>query len=132
MGRVDKPNVLLIRVDQMRYDTSGCYGNSIYQTPNINRITKEGITFTDAYTICHFCSPSRVSILTGLFAFKHGMETDCNMYHSLSRELSDPGQLLHYKLQELDYNCGYAGKWQVGTELGPGTMALLVKYPWLW
>jgi len=58
-------------------------------------------------------------MFTGLYAFNHGMGTNCDMYHALASELPDPSQLLHTRLLEAGYRCGYTGKWHVGTELGP-------------
>ena len=58
-------------------------------------------------------------MLTGRFAFKHGMGTNCDMYHALARDLPRPEQLLHTRLHEMGYRTGFTGKWHVGTELGP-------------
>ena len=49
----------------MRYHQVGCYGNPFYETPNIDSLSKEGLKFTNAYTVSPICSPARVSILTG-------------------------------------------------------------------
>ncbi len=113
------PNILWIGVDQMRYDTPGCNANSSCRTPNIDRLARGGVRFRNAYTPCCLCSPARASMLTGCFAFRHGMGTNCDLYHSLSRELPDPGMLLHRRLQEAGYRCGFAGKWHVGAQRGP-------------
>jgi arylsulfatase A-like enzyme len=59
-------------------------------------------------------------MFTGKFAFKHGMGTNCDMYHALAKELPDPQQLLHARLQTLGFRTGFTGKWHVGTRLGPG------------
>jgi arylsulfatase A-like enzyme len=78
-------------------------------------------------------------MLTGLFAFKHGMGTNCDLYHSLARELPQPEMLLHRRLQSRGYRCGFVGKWHVGTEKGPADYGFeglslpgygdIVKYP---
>lgn len=114
-----RPNILWIGVDQMRFDTPGCNGNRVCQTPNIDRLAAEGVRFTNAYTTCCLCTPARASMLTGMFAFKHGMGTNCDLYHSLARELPHPEMLLHRRLQAQGYRCGFLGKWHVGTEKGP-------------
>jgi len=113
-----KPNVLWIGVDQMRYDTPGCNGNPVCQTPNIDRLAREGVNFTNAYTTCCMCSPARASMFTGQFAFTHGMGTNCDLYHALASELPHPESLLHHRLIKLGYRCGFAGKWHVGTKMG--------------
>jgi len=112
------PNILWIGVDQMRQDTPGCYGNRVCRTPNIDRLAREGTRFTRAYTTCCLCSPARASMLTGMYAFRHGMGTNCDLYHSLAAELPQPGMLLHHRLAELGYQCGFAGKWHVGATKG--------------
>ncbi|MBN1490729.1 MAG: sulfatase-like hydrolase/transferase [Phycisphaerae bacterium] len=114
-----KPNILWIGVDQMRQDTPGCYGNRLCKTPNIDRLARDGVTFTRAYTTCCLCSPARASMFTGRFAFHHGMGTNCDLYHSLARELPHPETLLHHRLKARGYRCGFVGKWHVGTDLGP-------------
>lgn len=114
-----KPNILWIGVDQMRFDVPGCNGNRICRTPTIDRLASQGVNFTNAYTTCCLCSPARASMLTGLFAFKHGMGTNCDLYHSLAAELPHPEMLLHHRLAASGYRCGFAGKWHVGTEKGP-------------
>jgi choline-sulfatase len=115
----DTPNVLFIGVDQLRADNLGCYGNPICETPNLDALGRDGVLFERAYTPCSLCTPARASMLTGLFAFTHGMGTNCDMYHSLAAELPQPDQLLHYRLLNLGYRCGFTGKWHVGTRRTP-------------
>jgi arylsulfatase A-like enzyme len=112
-------NILWIGVDQMRADTPGFAGNPVCQTPHLDALAAESVVFRRAYTPASLCSPARASMYTGLFAFKHGMLTNCDMYHSVARELPHPEQLLHYRLQSLGYRTGITGKWHVGTYYGP-------------
>jgi len=116
---IKQPNVLWIGVDQMRADALCCNSNPICQTPSLDQLARDGINFSRAYSPTSLCTPARASMLTGLYAFNHGMGTNCDLYHSMARELPRPEQLLHYQLQELGYRCGFTGKWHVGTELGP-------------
>ncbi|MBA4188709.1 MAG: N-acetylgalactosamine 6-sulfate sulfatase (GALNS) [Planctomycetaceae bacterium] len=62
-----KPNVVLIVIDDLGQRDLGCYGSSFYKTPNIDKMAKEGLRFTDFYAACPVCSPTRVSILTGKY-----------------------------------------------------------------
>ena len=117
--RKQKPNILWIGVDQFRYDTVGANGNAICKTPNMDRIAAAGVNFSNAYSPCSLCSPARASMLTGLYAFKHGMGTNCDMYIPLSTELNNPDMLLHKRLQESGYHLGWVGKSHIGTEKGP-------------
>lgn len=116
---MDSPNILWIGFDQIRFDTLGWNGNSVCQTPNLDRLGSEGVSFSSAYTPCSLCTPARASMFTGLYAFRHGMGTNCDMYHALAEELPEPQQLLHTHFQENGYRCGYLGKWHVGKEKGP-------------
>ena len=61
-------NVILFLTDQQRKDSIGAYGNSVVQTPNLDRLAAEGVRFERAYCQNPFCRPSRASILTGLYA----------------------------------------------------------------
>lgn len=59
------PNFVVILVDDMGATDLGCYGSKFYETPNIDRLAKDGMRFTQAYSACTVCSPSRASLLTG-------------------------------------------------------------------
>jgi arylsulfatase A len=59
------PNFIVILVDDMGATDLGCYGSKFYETPNIDRLAKEGVRFTQAYSACTVCSPTRASLLTG-------------------------------------------------------------------
>ena len=110
MTDINKPNILWIGVDQMRADT---LLNPFIQTPNLDRLRKQSVLFNQAYSPSSLCTPARGSMFTGMFAFNHGMGTNCDMYHALARELPNPSQLLHTRLQDMDYRTGFTGKWHV-------------------
>ena len=61
------PNVIFFLVDDLGWSDLGCYGSEFYETPNIDKLANEGVRFTDAYSACHVCSPTRASILTGKY-----------------------------------------------------------------
>jgi arylsulfatase A len=63
----DRPNVVFILADDLGRGQVGCYGNPFYETPNIDRLAREGVRFTDAYAACPVCSPTRASIMTGKY-----------------------------------------------------------------
>lgn len=66
-GTVTKPNIVFILIDDIGYSDVGCYGSDYYETPNIDKLAREGIRFTDAYAASTLCSPTRASILTGKY-----------------------------------------------------------------
>src|SRR5215207_6590490 len=64
---VRPPNILLILADDLGTTPVGVYGNPYYQTPNIDRLAREGLRFTDAYAACPVCSPTRAALMTGKY-----------------------------------------------------------------
>ena len=65
-AETDKPNIVYILADDLGYGDLGCYGQKLIQTPNIDRIAREGIRFTDHYAGSNVCAPSRCVLMTGL------------------------------------------------------------------
>lgn len=116
---MSRPNVLWIGVDQMRADTPGFAGNPVCQTPHLDDLAGRSVVFERAYAPSSQCTPSRASMFTGLYAFRHGMGNNCDMYNALARELPEPDQFLPARLDRLGYRRGYSGKWHVGSEKGP-------------
>lgn len=102
-----RPNVLFILCDDLRPDALGCYGSAHVRTPNIDAIAADGVRFANAFCTTSLCSPSRASILTGLYASRHGVRDNFT-------EL--PANLPHWpgKLQAAGYQTAYLGKWHMG------------------
>ena len=113
-------NLLFIGVDQLRWDVVGPHKSVPVKTPHIDRLFASGVAFNRAYATSPLCTPSRASMFTGDYAFKHGMGTNCDMYHALGRELAEPDRLLHKHLLAAEFRCGFVGKWHVGVERAPG------------
>jgi arylsulfatase A-like enzyme len=104
-----RPNVLFILCDDLRPAALGCYGSPHVRTPNIDRLAKEGVLFKNTFCTTSLCSPSRASILTGLYAHSHGVRDNFT-------EL--PAHLPHWpgRLRESGYETAYMGKWHMGEE----------------
>ncbi len=68
----ERPNVILFIADDVSWNDYGCYGNAAARTPNIDRLAKSGIKFTQAYLTASSCSPSRSSIITGRYPHNNG------------------------------------------------------------
>ena len=68
-----QPNVVLIVIDDLGQRDLGCYGSTFYKTPNIDKMAKDGLRFTDFYAACPVCSPTRASILTGRYPQRVGI-----------------------------------------------------------
>lgn len=107
-------NILLIYTDQHRRDSLGCYGSPLCQTPRLDRLAAEGVTFDQAYTTSPICTPARASLQTGYYPFKHGMQTNLFMHGCMLHELADHPDLLSRRLQAAGYAAGYTGKWHLG------------------
>jgi arylsulfatase A-like enzyme len=63
----ERMNVIVILVDDLGWTDLSCYGSTFYETPNLDRLAKEGMRFTDGYSACTVCSPTRASLLTGQY-----------------------------------------------------------------
>ncbi len=105
----DKPNVLFILCDDIRPDAVGCYGSAHVKTPNIDELASGGVRFANAFCTTSLCSPSRASIMTGLYASRHGVRDNFT-------EL--PTALPHWpaRLRESGYATAYIGKWHMGED----------------
>src|ERR671915_573201 len=65
------PNFIVIFADDLGYGDLACYGSKTNQTPHLDRMAAEGVRFTDFYVPMPFCAPSRASLLTGRYPFRH-------------------------------------------------------------
>ncbi len=104
---VRRPNVLFILCDDIRWDALGCAGNPYVKTPNIDRLAHEGVDFRNMFCTTSLCSPSRASILSGLYAHAHGVQNNFTEYPA--NFTSFPMQL-----QKQGYDTAYFGKWHMG------------------
>ncbi|MEI6141846.1 MAG: sulfatase-like hydrolase/transferase [Mariniphaga sp.] len=102
-----KPNFVFIIADDVSWDDIGCYGNNVVKTPNIDRLAKEGLRFTNAILTASSCSPSRCSIISGKYPHSNGAAE----LHTPLPEKELPFPLL---LKENNYYTAHAGKWHLG------------------
>ena len=99
---MSRPNILLICTDQHRWDVLSAYGNRVVQTPNIQRLADEGVTYEHCYSPSPVCAPARASILTGRYPSAHRLWANGVTLPEqpvASRTLADAG-----------YHCGRIGK----------------------
>jgi len=112
-------NVLILMVDQQRYDACGCYGSRICQTPTLNRLAEEGMRFTHAYTSVPLCSPTRATFWTGRWSNHHGILINTHWKNPPSEamgRLDDGIPILPEIFKEAGYRTAYFGKWHVGPD----------------
>ena len=74
------PSVVFVLCDDIRAECLGCMGHPHLKTPNIDRLAAEGILFRNAFCTTSLCSPSRASILSGLYAHSHGVQNNFTEY----------------------------------------------------
>jgi N-acetylglucosamine-6-sulfatase len=109
-----KPNLLVILIDDLRFDEFGAGGHPYLATPHIDRIAHEGALFERAFHTTPICSPNRASILTGQYASRHGI-IDNVARDAASHRLPN----YHLELQRLGYETAHIGKWHMGNDGKP-------------
>lgn len=114
----EKPNIIIILTDDMGYADISCNGGP-YNTPNIDRIAKEGTRFTRYYSAAPICSPSRVAMLTGMEPAKWNITTfeqtiKGNMAADQAPYLDPIAPSIARTLKKAGYVTGHFGKWHMG------------------
>ena len=109
-----RPNVLLVVVDDLRFDDFGAAGHPFARTPHLDRVAREGAQFRDFFAVTPLCSPSRANILTGLATRRHGI-LDNTERSPLSHRLPTFARTL----QAAGYYTGFIGKWHMGNDPTP-------------
>ncbi len=135
-GRIDRPNILFILIDDMGWKDIGCSGSTYYETPNIDKLASEGMRFLNAYSAAPVCTPSRGAIYSGKYPARTQLTTvfrgpagpddrlhDQSKYrgerdqyfearhrHALSKE----EVTLARALADGGYRTAFFGKWHIG------------------
>jgi arylsulfatase A-like enzyme len=112
----EQPNVLLIYVDDLGYGDLGSYGHPVIQTPNIDALAREGMTFTNYYAPSALCSPSRAGVLTGRAPYRTGIKSWIPENSAVF--LRDEEITLAEVLKAEGYATALIGKWHLNSDLG--------------
>lgn len=104
-----RPNIILLVTDDQRWDTLGCMGNRVIQTPNLDRLARYGVLGTNNFCTTSICAPSRATLLTGMYVSSHGVE-DFNTPLPTDRFAESYPVLL----RQAGYRTGFVGKWGLG------------------
>ena len=102
-----RPNILVILLDDLRWDTLGYAGHPHVKTPQIDRIANEGVNFKNAFCTTSLCSPSRASLLSGVYAHKHGVTNNFTEFPAGTNSFPKV-------LQQAGYATAYVGKYHMG------------------
>lgn len=142
-GNEKKPNIILVLVDDLGAHDLGYAGSQLHETPNIDKLAKIGVVFTNGYAACAVCSPTRASLQTGKTSARHGItdwirsrfqggeppqmaadgtwpytrETNGGLYtpkNPVRLELEE--KTIAERLRECGYATCFVGKWHLGTE----------------
>jgi N-acetylglucosamine-6-sulfatase len=107
LGVAQRPNVVVVLCDDIRWNAMSCAGHPHLVTPNIDQLASEGVLFENMFCTTSLCSPSRASILSGLYAHAHGVTNNFTDY---------PTELASFprRLQAAGYETAYIGKWHMG------------------
>jgi arylsulfatase A len=116
------PNIVLLLADDLGWTSLGCYGNPLHETPNLNRMAREGLRFTDAYAACTVCSPTRASLMTGKYPARLHLTDFIAGQNRPFEKLTIPAwtkylpteeDTLAEQLRRAGYRTAHVGKWHL-------------------
>lgn len=110
----DKPNFILIMADDLGYGGISCYGNTVVNTPHLDKMASEGIKFTDFHSNGAVCSPTRAALMTGKYQQRTGVSGVITAARHRKVGLSIDEITIADELKKYDYTCGIFGKWHLG------------------
>ena len=114
MAPTERPNIVVVLVDDLRFDEFHAAGHPYLETPNIDRLAAEGAWFVNAFHAVPLCSPNRATLLTGQFPSRHGI------IDNLARDLTSHHlETFNIPLQAAGYRTAFIGKWHMGNDPTP-------------
>ena len=113
-GEEARPNFILIMADDLGYGDLGCYGHETIKTPNLDRLAKEGLRFTEFHSNGAVCSPTRAALLTGRYQQRAGVQGVITAANHRKTGMALSEQTFAETLKEQGYATGMFGKWHLG------------------
>ena len=114
MPEAGRPNIVVVLVDDLRFDEFHAGGHPYLETPNIDRLASEGALFVNAFHAVPLCSPNRATLLTGQYPSRHGI------IDNVARDLASHHlQTFNIPLQRAGYRTAFLGKWHMGNDATP-------------
>lgn len=116
------PNIVMLLADDLGWTGLKCFGSDFYETPNLDRLAEQGMKFTDAYSACTVCSPTRASIMTGQYPARlHLTDFIAGQNRpfakmaipSWTKRLEPKHTTIAEALQANGYRTGHVGKWHL-------------------
>ncbi|MEO9592852.1 MAG: sulfatase-like hydrolase/transferase [Rhodopirellula bahusiensis] len=105
------PNFVVFVADDMGWGDSATYGHELIQTPNLDRLASQGVKFTQCYSACGVCSPSRSAILTGRTPYRNGVYRHLSGNHEAHLRTSEI--TFPELLKDVGYETCHVGKWHL-------------------
>ena len=111
----NQPNVIVILADDLGYTDVGAFGAELIDTPNIDRLARDGMKFTQAYTPCSVCSPTRYGLLTGRYYWRSKQHPPTKVIQAgQGLAIEDGRETLGTLFQKKGYATAIVGKWHLG------------------
>lgn len=111
---VQRPNVIFILADDLGYGDISCNGQTLYKTPNIDRLAAEGMTFTQSYAGSSVCAPSRCTLLTGLDTGHAAVRGNVPIFPEGNQPMPTNTFTVAELFKQAGYTTGIFGKWGLG------------------
>ncbi len=129
----DRPNIVLVFIDDMGWGDFSCFGNRDANTPNIDRLAAEGVRFEQFYVNSPICSPSRTAISTGQYPQRWRISSFLNNRKSnqdrgMAQWLDPKAPMLARSLQKAGYATGHFGKWHLGGQRDVNDAPAITEY----
>jgi len=117
-----RPNILFLLADDLGWGDLSCYGNRKFRTPNLDRLAREGILFTQYYQAGSVCSPTRAALMTSRYPAElaihgHLATPEQNAARNMPNFLDPEVPTLPQLLKQVGYRTIHVGKWHLGTAI---------------